>query len=106
MDDAALVAGIGNAVGETPGYLHHPFRLGQQQHTTIRCQPSAIERRRHFLAANGWESETGNAIVGHGGRGTFCPGSEGRLGNYSLHQISRLSYVRQAETDRPVKNAG
>ena len=27
--------------------------------------------------------------------GTFCPVSEGRLSNYSLHQISKLSYVRQ-----------
>ncbi len=106
MDDAALVAGIGNAVGETPGNPHHPFRLGQQHHAAVRSQPPAIESRRYFLAANGWESETSNAIVSHGGRGTFCPGSQGRLDNHSLHQISRLCYVRQPRIARLMNNPG
>jgi len=106
MADAALVTGIGNAAGQVPGDAHRSLRLRQQQHAAIRRQPPAIERRGHFLAANRWESKTGNAILGHGGRGTFCPGSEGRLSNLSLHRISRLSYARQPETPRPVNNLG
>ena len=106
MDDAALVAGVGNAANKAPGNAHRALGLRQKQHTTIRCQSPAVERRRHFLAANGWESKTGNAIVGYGGRGTFCPGSEGRLSNLSLHQISKLSYARQPGIARPVNNPG
>ena len=45
-------------------------------------------------------------INNHGGRGTFCPGSEGRLSNLSLHQISRLSYARQPRMARPMNNPG
>ena len=106
MDDTALVAGIGNAAGKAPGNAHRALGLRQKQHTAVRSQPPAIERRRHFLAANGWESKTGNAIIGLGGRGTFCPGSEGRLSNLSLHQISRLTYARQPRIARPVNNPG
>jgi hypothetical protein len=106
VDDAALVTGIGNAADKVPGDAHRALRLNQQQNTAIRCQQPTIERRDHFLAANRWESKPGNAILGYGGRGTFCPGSEGRLSNLSLHQISKLSYVRQPETPRPVNNPG
>ena len=106
VDDTALVAGVGNTARQAPGNAHHALRLGQQQHAAIRCQPPAIERRRHLLAANRWESEPGNAILGHGRRGTFCPGSEGRLSNHSLHQISRLSYARQPEIAHPVNKTG
>ena len=84
MDDAALVAGIGNTARQAPGDAHRALRLSQQQNTAIRCQQPTIERRGHFLAANRWESKTGNAVLGHGGRGTFCPASEGRLSNHSL----------------------
>jgi hypothetical protein len=92
MDHTALIARVGNAIGQAPGNPHPTLRLSQQQHTAIGRQPPAIECRGHFLAANGWESKRNNAIVDHGGRGTFCPMSEGRVGNYSLHQISKLSY--------------
>ena len=101
VDDTALVAGIGNATGKASGNAHRAFGLRQQQHAAVRCQPPAIESRGHFFAANGWESKTGNAIVGHGGRGTFCPVSERRLSNFSLNQISRLSIVRQPGIARP-----
>ena len=106
VDDTALVAGIGNAAGQTPGDPHRALRLRQQQHATVRCQPPAIERRGHFLAANSWESKTSNAIVDHGGRGTFCPVFESGLSTYSLHQISRLSYVRRPGIARLMNNSG
>ena len=106
MDDPALVPRVGNAVGQMPGNAHPAFRLGQQQHAAIRCQPPAIERRGHFLAANSWESKTSNAIVDHGGRGTFCPVFESGLRTYSLHQISRLSYVRRPGIARLMNNSG
>jgi hypothetical protein len=106
VDDTALVAAIGNATGQTPGNAHRAFRLRQQQHARIRCQPPAIERRRHCLAANGWKSKTGNAIVDHGGRGTFCPVFKTGINNLSPHQISRLSYARQPKMDRQVNNSG
>jgi hypothetical protein len=50
VGDTALVAGIGNATGQTPGNVHRAFRLRQQQNTAIRRQPPTIERRRHFFA--------------------------------------------------------
>ena len=106
VDNTALVTRVGNAASQALGNAHRALRLRQQQHPAVRRQPPTIERRRHFLAANGWESKTGNAILGHGGRGTFCPGSEARLSNLSLHQISRLSYVRQPEIARPVNKTG
>ena len=91
-----------------PGARQCPSRARPAPVATHRHPMSAapVERRDHFLAANGWESKTGNAIIGHGGRGTFCPGSEGRLSNLSLHQISRLSYARQPRIARPVNNPG
>jgi hypothetical protein len=35
MDDAALVAGVGNTAGQASGNAHRAFRLGQQQHAAI-----------------------------------------------------------------------
>lgn len=76
MDDPALVPGVGNAAGQTPGNAHPALRLGQQQHPAVRRQPPTIESCGYLLAADGWESKRNNAIVYHGGRGTFCPVSE------------------------------
>ena len=106
MDDPALVPGVGNAVGQMPGNAYPALRLGQQQHPAIRRQPPTIESGGYLLAANGWESKRNNAIVDHGGRGTFCPVSEGRVSNHSLHQISKLSYVRQRKIAPLMNNPG
>ena len=106
MDDPALVPKFGNAVGQMPGNAHPALRLGQQQHPAVRRQPPAIESCGYLLAANGWESKRNNAIVDHGGRGTFCPLSEGRVNNHSLHQISRLSYVLQHQIAPLMNNPG
>jgi hypothetical protein len=106
MDDPALVPGIGNAAGQTPCNAHPALCLGQQQHAAIRRQPPTIESRGDLLAANGWESKRNSAIVEHGGRGTFCPVSEGRVSNHSLYQISRLCYIRHPGIARLVNNPG
>ena len=106
MDDAALVTGIGNAADQVRGDADRTLRLRQRQRAAIRRQPPVIERLGHFLAAKRWESKTGNAILGHGERGTFCPGSEGRLSNHSLHQIGRLSHARHPGMIRPMNKSG
>ena len=84
MDNTALIAGVGDAAGQSPGNTHPSFCLGQQQHPAVRRQPPAIKSRSNFLAANGWESKRNNSIINHGRRGTFCPASEGRVSNHSL----------------------
>ena len=43
VDDAALVARVGNAGGKPFREAELSFRLRQQQHATIGCQPPAIE---------------------------------------------------------------
>ena len=106
MDDTALVAGIGNATGEASGNAHRAVRLRRQQNTAIRCQSLTVERRCHILAANGCEPKTGNAIVDHGGRGTFCPGIESGVNSLSLRQISKLIYARQPRMARLMNNPG
>jgi hypothetical protein len=85
LDDTALGAGIGNVSGKASGNANSAFGVSQKQHAAILCQPPAIERRCHFLAANRWESKTGNAIVDHGRRGTFCPVFECGANNFYLH---------------------
>ena len=94
-----------NAIKDT-GNAHRAFGLGQKQHAAVRRQPPVVERSRHFLAPNRWESETGNATVGHGGLGTFCSGSKRRLSRISSSQISKLSYTYQPKTARLINNAG
>ncbi len=55
---------------------------------TLSCGPRIADREPapHAL----FEIAIGN-LFEHGERGTFCPLTEGRLGKYSLHHISRLS---------------
>ena len=55
VDDAALVARVGDAGGKPLSYPQPPLRLRQQQHATIGCQPPTIEGGGHFLAANRWK---------------------------------------------------
>jgi len=62
MNDAALVAPIGNATGEDGRQSHPSLGLRQQQHATVRGQPPAVERRRYFLAVNRWEREAQRAL--------------------------------------------
>jgi len=49
MDDAGLVARVGDAGGKALSYPQPLLRLRQQQYPAVRGQPPAIERRGHFL---------------------------------------------------------
>jgi GAF domain-containing protein len=55
VDDAALVARVGNAGGKPFCKTKLSLHLRQQQHATVRGQPAAVKGGGHFLAANRWE---------------------------------------------------
>ena len=79
-----------------------------------RAAADAGEAARHDLPAifraGGKDAQRHRAgrqfAVDHGGRGTFCPVFESGLSTYSLHQISRLSYVRRPGIARLMNNSG
>lgn len=71
MNDAALIARVGDVGDKLVGQPKPPFRLSQKHHAPVRGQPATIERRPHFLAVNRWEREVWCAINCHDRRGTF-----------------------------------
>jgi hypothetical protein len=106
MDDAALVAPISDAPGESCRQSHPSLGLRQQQHPTVKGQPPAVKRCGRLPTANRWKRKPQRAIIDHGRRGTFCPDEKNGVDTHSLHQIKELSYDRQPQTDRPVNNPG
>lgn len=60
------------------------FNLGPMGGTTATSTKVVVLTGPNCGLANGWESKRNNSIVNHGGRGTFCPASEGRVSNHSL----------------------
>jgi hypothetical protein len=50
MYDTARIALVGDYLGESVGDTEVPLRLGEEHHSAIRRDPSAIERTAHLLA--------------------------------------------------------
>jgi hypothetical protein len=69
MDHAHRIAPIANHRRKLGGDAELTFGRGQQNHPTIRRDPSAIESGCDLLAVNGWKSEGQHRIVNHGGCG-------------------------------------
>jgi hypothetical protein len=80
VDDAALVARIGNAGGEPIGNPHLPLGLTEQQHAAVRRQPAAVKGSRYFLATNGWKAKAGSVIIAFGRCGLWHFLPRGRTG--------------------------
>jgi hypothetical protein len=62
MDDPIRVALVGDFPGELVGDAQAPLRLSPERHPAIRDDPSAIEGRRHLLAADCWQLERQQGI--------------------------------------------
>ena len=56
MDDPVRIALVGDYPGELVGDTEAPLRLGEEHYTTIRRDPSAIERGAHLFARYRWRS--------------------------------------------------
>jgi len=97
--------GIGNAAGQTPGNAHPAFRLANN--STPHPTSAARHRKPRLPSCGKWMGiQKKQRYHQAWRRGTFCPVSEGRVSNHSLHQISRLSYVRQRQIAPLMNNPG
>jgi hypothetical protein len=65
MDDPVRIALVGDYPGELVGDTEAPLRLGEEHHTAIRRDPSAIERGTHLLARYRWQVKGQRNIVVH-----------------------------------------
>jgi hypothetical protein len=65
MDDPVRIALVGDYPGELVGDTEAPLRLGEEHYTTIRRDPSAIERGTHLLARYRWQVKGQRNIVVH-----------------------------------------
>ena len=64
------IARVGDQPGKGTCDPHAALGCGQQQHTAVGGDASAIEGGGHFLAPNGWETKQQKRIFGHGGCGS------------------------------------
>jgi hypothetical protein len=69
MLDAVRIAAIRHCFGEPQANTMFALRLPQQQQTRIGRLGAAIKIDCEFLAADGWQVEGKQRIVGHGGCG-------------------------------------
>jgi len=106
MGDPGRITSIPHALRQQSRQSEAAFGLAQKHQAAIRRNRPAIESRRHFLAANGWNIEGKKAIVMHGGCGSFEVAVGYRLDNEFLQQINRLSHTRQPEITLPMNNPG
>jgi hypothetical protein len=69
VPDAIRIAAIRHRIGKPPAHAELALRLSQQQQARIGRLVAAIKIDCEFLAANGWQVEGEQRIVGHGGCG-------------------------------------
>jgi len=89
------IALVAQASGQKVGQAEAAFRLAQQHQAAVQRNQATVERRRHFLAANGWKIEGKKAIVCHGGCGNSVARVERRFDIEFLHDSNELRYIRQ-----------
>ena len=104
--DAIRIAPVAQAPGQMLGQAETALGLAQQQQAAVGRQQSAVETRRHLLAADGWKIEGKKGIVGHGGRGGFVARVEMCLNNNFLHEFNGLRHVRYPIPRAVVNNPG
>ena len=69
MRDPRRIAAVGHEAGEARGDAEPSLGHGQQHHSAIRGQPTAVEIGCDLPPSDGWKRERRDRIVGHGGRG-------------------------------------
>ena len=106
MGDPGRIAAVADALRQQSRQSEAAFSFAQKHQAAIRRNRPAIESRRHFLAANGWNIEGKKAIVMHGGCGSFDAAVGHRLDNEFLQQINRLSYTRHPKITPLMNNSG
>ena len=106
MGNQSRIAPVPQATGHKLGQAEAAFRLAQQHQAAVRGDQAAVERRRHFLATNGWKIEGKKGIVGHGGCGQFVVPVEVRLDNEFLHDFNELRHTHQPKIRFGVNNPG
>ena len=104
--DAIRIAPVPQTPGQGCGETETTLGVTQQQQAAVGRQQSAVETRRHLLAADGWKIEGKKGIVGHGGRGGFVARVEMCLNNNFLHEFNGLRHVRYPIPRAVVNNPG
>jgi len=69
--DAGLIAAVANGACKPIGDAELPFRLAQQRQAAVGRKVTAIETSCELLAADGWQIEVREHIIGHGGCGVL-----------------------------------
>ena len=95
MANAALIAVVGHGVGEPPAYAELALRLAQQQQTGVGRLVAARKIDCELLAADGWQVEGKQRIVGHGGCGARLIREARRQDNDLLRELRTLRHSRQ-----------
>ena len=78
VDHPFRVAPLPDAARQRLGQAEPALRRAQQDQPAVRRDQTAREIGGHLLALYGWKIEREKAIFGHGGRGAFVVGAEGR----------------------------
>ena len=78
VDHPFRVAPLPDAARQRLGQAEPALRRAQQDQPAVRRDQTAREIGGHLLALYGWKMEREKAIFGHGGRGAFVVGAEGR----------------------------
>ena len=106
MGDQGRIARIADQSGDPIDDADPPVGLGQQHHSAVRGDASAIEGRAHLLARYAWQIEQKVVIVGHGGCGASSAVKKIGLSNRILFQNNWLRYSRQPEFTPGVNKTG
>jgi hypothetical protein len=93
--NAALIAVVGHGVGEPPDDAELSLRLAEQEQAGVGRLVAAGEIDCELLAADGWQVEGKQRIVGHGGCGARLVREAHRQDNDLLRESRTLHHSRQ-----------